>query len=70
MPKTITFVFGEDGSVHYDMDGFQGDACKKEALDILQALQKAGMKFDELRVQDKPEAYQKVAQKERAKETA
>jgi hypothetical protein len=53
MSKTIVFQVDEEGNIVYDMDGFQGDACFREAEQLLAALVGLGVAAEATEVQRK-----------------
>lgn len=38
MAKIIKVIFTEDGEVHYDVEGFNGDGCKKATRSLERAI--------------------------------
>jgi hypothetical protein len=53
MSKTIVFQVDAEGNVVYDMDGFQGEACFREAEQLLEALAGLGVAAEATEVQRK-----------------
>jgi hypothetical protein len=51
--KTIVFHVDEEGNIVYDMTGFQGDACFREAEQLLAALAGLGVAAEVAEVQRK-----------------
>ena len=53
MSKVITFVIDGDGDVHYEMGGFQGDACFATAEQLIEELARLGLSLEVSEVQRK-----------------